>query len=206
MMSMRRMMPCIAVLLAAFGLGACGSGRPIKYYTMELPTAPQPSTSVFPVTLLVGRITAPEILQDAPIAYRSGPNEIGTYNYHYWVEPPELMVKLALIRQLRSSGRFQSVAEVGSSAQGEFILQGRLYDFEEIDAGSISGLVTMEFHLLDRKNGKVVWTHFYSHSEPVQGKEIPNVVTALNQNLDRGLAEVSAGLDTYFSSLPPAKS
>ncbi|HXJ92799.1 MAG TPA: ABC-type transport auxiliary lipoprotein family protein [Terriglobia bacterium] len=205
-MSMRRTIPCIAVLLTTVGLGACGSGRPIKYYTMEVPTAPQPSTGIFPVTLLVGRITAPEILRDAPIAYRSGPNEIGTYNYHYWVEPPEVMVKLALIRELRSSGRFQSVAEVGSEAQGEFVLQGRLYDFEEVDAGNISALVTMEFHLLDRKDGRIVWTHFYSHSEPVPGKEVPDVVTALDRNLDRGLTEVSAGLDTYFSSLPPAKS
>ncbi len=203
---MSRMILCIVVLFAALGLGACGSGRPIRYYTVELPPAPPASATAYPITLLVGRIGAPEILQDDPIAYRSGPNEIGTYNYHHWAEPPVQMVKVVLIRQLRSSGRYESVTELGSSAQGEFVLQGRLYDFEEVDTGGTAALVTMEFELLDRKTAKIVWTHFYSRSEPVQGKEIADVVAALDHNLKQGVAEVSSGLDQYFSAHIAGKS
>ena len=202
---MRRIITCAVVLLAAVGLSACGSGHPIKYYTLELSPAPRPSGNPYPVTLLIGRIRAPEILQDGPIAYRSGTNEIGVYDYHHWMEPPERMVRLALIRQLRASGKYESVAELGSSVEGGFVLTGRLDDLEEVDSGSIAALVTMEFELLDRKAGKIVWTHFYSHTEPVQAKEIPDVVSALDHNLDRGLTEVVAGLDTYFSSRFPAK-
>ena len=62
----------------------------------------------------------------------------------------------------------------------------------------------MEFELYDRKSGKVVWTHFYSQSEPVQGKEISAVVAALDTNLDRGLKEVAAGLNQYFYQIPSA--
>jgi len=201
---MRRMILFIVVLLAA--AGACGGGRPIRYYTVELPPAPQPSTSVYPITVLIGRIGAPEILQDEPIAYRSGPNEIGTYNYHHWAEPPVRMVKVILIRQLRASGKYRSVAELGSSAQGEFVLRGRLYDFEEVDAGSTAALVTMEFELFDRKTGKTFWTHFYSYREPVQGKEISDVVSALDRNLMQGLTEVVSGMDAYFSAHVPGRS
>src|SRR5438132_14368878 len=110
------------------------------------------------------------------------------------------MVKVILFRQLRASGKYQSVGELCSSPQGEFVLQGRLYDFEEVDAGSTAALVTMEFELFDRKSGKTVWTHFYSHTEPVQGKEISDVVSALDRNLRRGLAEVVSGMDLYFSA------
>jgi ABC-type uncharacterized transport system auxiliary subunit len=198
------MIPFIVVLLAA--LGACGGGRPIRYYTVELPPAPRPSTNVYPITVLIGRIGAPGILQDEPIAYRSGPNEIGTYDYHHWVEPPVRMVKVILIRQLRASAKYQSVTELGSSAQGEFVLQGRLYDFEEVDAGSTAALVTMEFELFDRKTSKIVWTHFYSYREPVQGKEISDVVSALDRNLRRGLTEVVSGMDVYFSAHVPGRS
>lgn len=199
-MLMRRTIRYIAVLFAAAGLSACGSGRPIKYYTVETPPAPQPSTSVYPITLLIGRIGSPEILEEEPIAYRSGPNEIGVYDYHHWIEPPVRMLKVALLRQLRASGKYQSVADLGSAEQGEFVLQGRLYDFEEVDTGSIAGLVTMEFELLDRKDHKIVWDHFYSHTERVQTKEITDVVSALNHNLDQGLNEVTSGLDAYFSA------
>jgi ABC-type uncharacterized transport system auxiliary subunit len=180
-------------------LSACGGGRPIRYYTVEAPPAPELSTSVYPITILIGRIGSPEILQDEAIAYRSGPNEIGTYDYHHWAEPPVRMVKVALVRRLRASGKYQSVAELGSSAQGDYVLQGRLYDFEEVDTGGIAALVSMEFELVDRRTHKTVWTHFYSRTVPVQGKEISDVVAGLDHNLSQGLTEVESGLDTYFS-------
>jgi ABC-type uncharacterized transport system auxiliary subunit len=79
------------------------------------------------------------------------------------------------------------------------VVRGKLYAFEEVDGGSIKGLVSMEFELCDRKSGKVLWSHFYSESEPVDGKKMSAVVTALDLNLDRGLKEVAAGLNQYFS-------
>jgi ABC-type uncharacterized transport system auxiliary subunit len=197
---MHRLIRFTLVALALTTLCRCLGGRPIRYYTVTIPPSPAPQTSVYPVTLLIGHIGAPEILEDQPIVYRSGQNEIGTYQYHQWAEPPAQMVKLLLIRRLRSSGGFQSVAPVGSSAQGEFLLRGRLYNFEEVDKdGSITALVSMEFELYERKTHKAVWHHFYSHTEPVQGKAIPNVVAALDHNLEQGLSEILSGLDTYFS-------
>jgi len=197
---MRRMVSLIFILLAAMMVGACGSGRPITYYTVDVPPVPAPSTSVYPVTLLIGHIGGPGILMDEPIAYRSGPNEVGTYRYHLWDEPPVQMLRTSLLRRLRASGKYESVAELGSSAEGEYVLQGRLYDFEEFDTSSMAGLVSMEFELYDRKDHKLVWSRFYSHSEPVQGKKIADVVAALDRNLTQGLNEVVSGLDAYFSA------
>jgi ABC-type uncharacterized transport system auxiliary subunit len=199
-MPMRRMSRFVLVWLAVTALSGCGSGRPIRYYTLQIPPAPAPSPTVFPVSVLVGRIDAPEILEDGPIVYRTGPNEIGTYQYHQWVEPPAEMVKDMLIRRLRASGEYRSVAELGSSARGDYVLRGKLYDFEEVDSKRIAARVTMEFELIDRGSRNTVWTHYYSRSEPVQGKEISDVVSALDGNLERGLTEVVAGLDEYLSA------
>jgi ABC-type uncharacterized transport system auxiliary subunit len=200
---MRRMIRLTLVGLAMAALSSCLGGRPIQYFTISFPPAPRPAGGVYPVELLVGHISAPEILQDQPIVYRSGRNEIGVYQYHLWAEPPAQMVKTVLIRRLRASGRYQSVAQLGGSTQGNFVLRGRLFDFEEVDAGaSITARVTMEFELIDRTTHKAVWNHFYSNTEPVQGKEISNVVAAIDRNLEQGLSEVLSGLDTYFSSHP----
>jgi ABC-type uncharacterized transport system auxiliary subunit len=201
----RRMLRYGFIPLVAVLLNACGSGRPIHYYTVETPPAPEPSTSVYPITLLIGRIGSPEILEDEPIAYRSGPNEIGTYDYHHWVEPPVRMLKVMLFRRLRASGKYQSVADLGSAAQGDYVLQGRLYDFEEMDSGGIGALVSMEFSLIDHRTRKTVWTHFYSRTVPVQGKQISDVVAALDHNVSQGLGEIEDGLNTYFSANLPAK-
>jgi len=195
----------VAVAMAT--LSGCLGGRSIRYYTVTLPPAPEATASAYPVSILIGRIGAPEILKEQPILYRSGRNEIGTYAYHQWAESPVQMVKIMLIRRLRASGKFQSVAQLGSSAQGEYVLHGRLYAFEEVDhVGSITALVSMEIDLIDRETRKQVWSLFYTHAEPVQGKTISDVVAALDHNLEQGLTEVGSGLNAYFSARFPHKS
>jgi ABC-type uncharacterized transport system auxiliary subunit len=152
------------------------------------------------VSLLVAGISGPEILRRSPIAYRVGANEIGTYQYSQWAEPPVEMIQRSLIRLLRDSGNYQSVSSPSGASGEQFVVRGRLNDFEEVEGANITGLVSMEFELDDRKSGKVVWTHSYSQSEPVQDKKIPAIVTALDVNLDRGLKEVAAGINQYFST------
>jgi ABC-type uncharacterized transport system auxiliary subunit len=192
--------------LAVATLSSCLGGRPIKYFTVSMPPAPQPAASAYPVGLLIGRISTPEILEDQPIVYRLGRNEIGAYEYHQWAEPPAQMVKTLLIRRLRASGRYISVTQLGGSTQGDFVLRGRLYDFEEVDGGgAVTARVSMEFELIDRETHKVVWNHLYTRTEPVQGKEIPDVVAALDRNLEQGLSEVESGLDAYFAARLPRK-
>jgi ABC-type uncharacterized transport system auxiliary subunit len=204
---MDRITRLVLLWLLAMALSGCGTGPPIRYFTVQIPATADPSTHVYPVALLVGRIEAPTILQDGPIVYRTGVNEIGTYQYRRWVEPPADMLKAKLIRLLRTSGDYQSVTELGSASEGEFVVRGTLYDFEEVDSGaSIAALVSMELSLYNRKTGLTVWSHFYSHSEAVQGNEISAMVAALDHNLDRGLAEVGAGLAEYFSQNPTKKS
>lgn len=204
---MRRLIQLILVMAAIAPLTGCLGGRPIRYYTVTMPPSALPAAGVYPFSLLIGHISSPEMLQDQPIVYRSGQNEIGVYEYHQWAEPPAQMVKIMLIRRFRASGKFQSVATLGSSVQGEFVLHGRLYDFEEVDKnGSITALVSMEFQLFDRRTHKEVWSHFYSHVQPVQGKTIPDVVAALDDNLEQGLTEVESGLDAYFSGHASGKS
>jgi ABC-type uncharacterized transport system auxiliary subunit len=198
---MLRMIRITLVGFAIATLSGCLGGRPIRYYTVTLPPTPEPGADVYPFTLLVGHISAPEILEDQPIVYRSGKNEIGVYQYHQWIEPPAEMVKIMLIRRLRASGKYQSVAQLGSRLQGDYVLHGRLYDFEEVDKGEdITALVSMQFELYDRKTHKEVWNRFYSHTEPVQGKKISDVVSALDHNLEQGLTEVMSGLNAYFSA------
>jgi ABC-type uncharacterized transport system auxiliary subunit len=194
------------ISLLALGLSGCGSGKRINYYTVQMPVAPTRSTGAFPVSLLVGNINGPNIYRDSPIAYRVGTNEIGVYQYSRWVDPPLDMVKVKLLRILEESGDYQSVSGLGSATAGQYIVRGRLYNFDEVDGASINGQVSMEFELYDRKSGKIVWRHFYSQSEPAQGKDIAAVVTALDTNLDRGLKEVAAGLNQYFSANPVGKS
>jgi ABC-type uncharacterized transport system auxiliary subunit len=203
---MDRIVRLVVLFTLALSVNGCSTGRPIHYFTVGFPPTPPLNTSTQNVSLLVGDIQGGDLYRDTPIVYRTGAHQIGVYQFSRWEEPPVDLLHSRLIRVLRASGDYQSVTGLGSNSDGQFVVRGRLYDFAEVDGANIEGLVTMEFELYNRKSGKIVWTHFYSQSEPAQGKDIPAVVTALDTNLDRGLKEVAASLNQYFLANPIGKS
>jgi len=194
----------IAIAAAAMLTASCGATRPSRYYAIEVPAAQPAAARALPVTLLIGHISAPQILRDDRIAYRSSPTEIGMYEYHRWSEPPADMLEAMLVRRLRAEGRYQSVQALTSNAEGEYILRGRLHQFEEVTSGSnISARVALEMELFQKKSGTVVWNNLFNAEETVASKEVPAVVEAINHSSQKVLDQVAGGLAAYFAQHPP---
>ena len=105
-----------------------------------------------------------------------------------------------LWRSLRASHRFSTVSLMSSSARGDFLLQGNLYDFKEISGSTLAARLNMELELREIKTGAIVWTHDYSHDEPVKGKGVPALAAALDQNAQRAASEATASLNEYFAA------
>jgi ABC-type uncharacterized transport system auxiliary subunit len=193
----------VTTLAAAF-LSGCGAARPSTYYQLTVPgdvTGAQP-TDPAPVTLLLGAWSTSHLYRDDRIVYSSAGEEMGTYEYQRWAEPPTEMIEEMLLRELRASGRYRAVHAHRSNANGDFLLRGRLYDLKEISGRSMQARVTFEVDLRDLKTGATVWTHYYTHDEPVSRKDMADVVSALDKNVQQGVKEVVAGLDQYFASHP----
>ena len=203
---MRRRVLILAALLAVAMLAGCGGARPNHYYMLQLPAPPpaqQSSAAAYPVSLLVANVAAAHLYREDAIVYRTGTVQMGTYEYHRWVEPPTEMFRTLLIRVLRNSDRYASVQELRSSAQGEYILRGRLYHFEEVSGPPLSAQVSLELNLVEVKTGAAVWSKLYASDEPVQGKDVKDVVEALNRGAQRGIQTLVTELDQYFASHPP---
>lgn len=191
----------VALTVAAAALfSSCGATRPSKYYSLDLPATPPAPSNTYPLALLVGHFSAPHLYRDDRIVYRAGTTQIGTYEYHRWAEPPTDMLEAMLMHLLRSSGKYQTVQRLGSNTHGDYIVRGRLHYLEEGPGSPLAARVAFEVELYELKSGTTVWSHFYSHDEPVTGKEVSAVVAALNRNVQRGLAEVAAGMDQFFTS------
>jgi ABC-type uncharacterized transport system auxiliary subunit len=193
----------LAVLLTA----GCGAARPSKYYQLTVPadSAPVANSNPLPITLLIGRLTAPALYREDQIVYSSGGENMGMFEYQKWSEPPTEMIAEVMLRQFRASGRYHGVYTLRSDIHGDFLLHGHLYDFKEVEGSSLLGRVTMELELREIKTSAVVWTHFYTHDEPASGKDVGAVVAALNKNVQQGIAEFRASLDQYFAEHPPAQ-
>jgi ABC-type uncharacterized transport system auxiliary subunit len=192
-----------AKLLLCLGvLDGCGATRPSNYYQLSVPSdkTSGEDPAPYPVTLLVGPIATSNLYRDDRIVYTSGGEAMGTYEFQRWAESPSEMIKEVLLQELQASTRYQYVYSSRSDVRGDYLLRGHLYDFREIDGKVLTARVAFYFELHDNKTGGTVWSRYYSHDEPVDGKDVPGVVAALNRNVMSGLSEVRQGLDQYFST------
>jgi ABC-type uncharacterized transport system auxiliary subunit len=189
----------IFLVLVAAG---CVSARSPRYYFITTPAiAPQAGAPQFPVTILVGRLSAPRVLRDDRVVYGMSDVELGVDEYHRWSEPPTEMIEQFLVERLRRSGQYKSVQKISSTARGDFLLRGHLTSMNEIDEGSgIMARFNIQLELFDQKAGLVVWTESYSHDEPVEKKTVSAVVESLQRNVNAGLAQLTGGLAQYFAA------
>jgi cholesterol transport system auxiliary component len=190
----------IASLLVA--LTGCGAARPNKYYQLAVPLAPtSPDTQEqYPFTLTLGPLAASHLYREDRIVYSSDKEQMGLYESERWSEPPTEMIQELLLRSLRQSHRYRAVYPMRSNNHADFVLRGRLLEFKEVSAKPLLARVNFEMDLQEARSGSVVWVYTYNHDEPVTGKNVSDVVAALNRNIQRGITEFNAGLDQYFAA------
>lgn len=193
----------VAILLAGFAAG-CGSARPVKYYVIDAGPAPTnaPST-VYPISLLVGRVSSSHLYRDDRIVFGSGPVQLGTYWDHRWAQTPADMVQDQLITSLRASGQYRSVSRLGSSSRGDFVVRSNLGALYEVDQPALVARFVLRVELFDSKAGASVWVGNYSHDEPVNGKNVAAVVEAMDRNIHAGMQQLTTGINQYFANHPP---
>src|ERR1700688_2703869 len=192
------------VAAIAGSMAGCGATRPMQYYQLTVPADVHHSeTNPSGISLALGPLVASHLYREDRIVFGSGPQQMGTYEFQRWTEPPAEMIEEVLLRELRASSRYREVFAQRSASHADYVLRGRLYDFKEVSGSPLQARVTVEFELKDMKTGTTVWSHYYNHDEPVNGKDVPAMVAALDRNVQRGVSEVKASLEQYFSSLPP---
>ena len=203
---MNRRVGMWALMVSAAMSSGCGSARPIKYYQLTVPggIAPAADAGAFPITLSVGPLTASHLYREDQIVYSSAGERMGLYQSQRWAEPPTEMIQEVVFRELRMSGRYRTVNTLRSNAHGDFLLQGRLYDFKEVAGNPLMARVAMEYQMRDTKSGATVWSQYYSHDEPVSGKDVSAVVAALDRNVQGIVGQIKVGVEQYFAAHPVA--
>ncbi|HTW25088.1 MAG TPA: ABC-type transport auxiliary lipoprotein family protein [Candidatus Baltobacteraceae bacterium] len=205
-MSKQRIWQVALVMLLAGFSAACGAARPYQYYVLDVnppaPAAPQAQPE-YPVKLIVGRVSTPELYRDSRIVYGTGDVQLGAYEYHRWAELPPEMLQQALISSLRATGQYRSVSAISSTNRGDYILRSQLFSLEGVDKPSLVARFSMEVDLFNTKSGETVWSDRYSHDEPVDGKTVANVVEAMDRDVRAGMTQFTTNLGQYFAAHPP---
>jgi ABC-type uncharacterized transport system auxiliary subunit len=206
-MELRRLGRCLVIFgsaALALSLASCGGEhKPIKYYELSYPPSVPTAPDAFNVSIVVNAFETSHLYLDDRIVYGFDSPELGTYEYQRWAETPVEMLQTAIVRGLRSSGHFRAVYTMHAHGNPQYVLTGHLYDFKEVEGNQLMARLNFEVHLRDRKSSTTVWSHMYSHDEPVSEKTVVAFVSAMDKNLQRSMQEVRADLEEYFRAHPP---
>jgi len=184
-----------ALALAAVALASCGSASRPNYYTLRVPAAPAANDPKTAAVLGVERLSAPEVLRNDRILYYESPTRLNFYENHRWSSDPSSLVRDSLAGQLSQAGVFSEVRLLPARDPVDYLLRGRLLNFDEVDyEGGAKGRVRLELTLVRVRDRKVLWSDVRQAQVPAPGKEVAGVVEAVNAASDQVLKELVPGL------------
>jgi uncharacterized lipoprotein YmbA len=193
-------------LMGALVLAGCGKVRYPATYLLNLPpqvahTAPSVG-ALGPVAIREFR--CPEYLCEGRIVYRSGPEEVGFYEYHRWAMNPRQAITQYLEDSLRAQPLFESVAVHERGSEPAFVLSGNIERLEEVDQGrDVRAVCTISAQLLDARTRSVVWSRTASETVAVEQRNIVGIVSSLSAAArtaaDRLLASMAEELPVAMS-------
>jgi ABC-type uncharacterized transport system auxiliary subunit len=93
------------------------------------------------------------------------------------------------------------VLESSSSTTGDYILRGKLFEFDEVDRDTVQTTISLRVDLEDLKTRRVVWDDVFQRDEPVGNRNISEVVQSLDRNLRAVANQTAVGLDRFLAGL-----
>ena len=187
-----------AVALAGL-LTGCGKIPTTRYYVIDTHLPVAPATRTLPLDVAVARFRVSQMLAQDRVVYRKGQNEVNYYNYDRWSVTPADMLTDALVRNLKDSGMFRTVATLQGGPKVDYLLRGYIEQLEEVDAADgVTAKVALRLDAVDMKTNAVVWSGRGAAERPVSDRSVTGVVRELNEGIQSSMQEVLRGLGGHF--------
>jgi ABC-type uncharacterized transport system auxiliary subunit len=157
-----------------------------NYYTLRVPPPPAAHDPKTAAIVGVERFRAADVLRDDRIVYYASPTELNFYQYHRWSADPATMLTEVTARRLEQCGAFTAVRLLPSREPVDYLLRGRLMNFEEVDSGAgVKARVGLEMMLIRVRDHKILWSETRQEESAAEGKGVAAVVQAVNSASER---------------------
>jgi len=189
------------VLAGLLALSACASAPPVPedhYYRLQAVYAADPlAKKSLPGTIEVERFVADGLTSERAIVFSQAgkPNEVTAYHYHFWAEPPTVMLRDELVSFLRASAISDAVVTPELRVNADYVLTGKIKHLEQIVADNQSRtLLEIEIGLRRPSSGKLLFLDSYRVENVAAGTNVAAAVESLNTALSIVYADFLAAL------------
>lgn len=184
-------------LLLVLALAACAQPEvPTDSYYRLQATPPSPlSAPLLKGTVEVNRFSADGLVAGRPIVYTEPdqPHRVREYNYHFWTEPPPVLLRDQLVAFLRAGRIADTVTTPEVRAAADYLLTGRIIRLEKVEGANPQGVLEIEL-AVRRADGRLVLLEVYKASVVADNNSVEAAVRALNKALDAAYAKFAADL------------
>ena len=149
----------IMVVFAAL-LAAC-SQPPVPqdhYYRLQVAL---PGTALasprLPGVLEIPRFSAEGLMAGRPIVFSEAtdPAEVNAYYYHFWLEPPGVMLRDQLVAYLRAAGVARTVVTPELRLEPDFVLTAKIKRIEQVRGASPKVVIALDVAVNSQKGRPV---------------------------------------------------
>ena len=170
-------------------LSAC-SQAPVPddhYYRLNLSSSSKATTVKLDGIVEVERLIADGLLDSRPILFTSSTksSEIQSYHYHFWSQPPSLMLQNALAAQLQLSNAAKSIVTPNLRIEPDFILAGKIFRFEQITGQENKVVVSLELSLKNAKLDQLIHLNTYTVETPSRNASVTAAVQAFSTGINQ---------------------
>lgn len=190
----------LAVLLVPVLLASCATQPPVpedKYYRLQsvVATAPLPAP-VLDGTLEIERFSADGLTAGRPIVYVEDavPNQLQEYHYHFWTQPPTIMLRDEMVTYLRALNVAKNVVTPEMRLNSDYVLTGRIRRLEQVKTNAEGAVIEIEVALRRPSDGKLLFLKSYRNEAKQPAPGVAGAVRALNEGWNLILADLYADL------------
>ena len=195
----------IVVLIISITLsqGCVMSTDPVPedlYYRLQADTILDPLPNPkFSGSIEVERFVADGVTAGRPIVYSEAgkPNQLKEYHYHFWTEPPTIMLRDELVNYLRDSNIADAVVTPEMRVRSAFILTGKIQRLERVIGEKASAKLALQLSLRRSETGELILLRVYKYDVPSDEASISGAVRSLNSALSNVYAEFLEDLKEY---------
>ena len=178
-----------SALTVVVALSVAGCSQPPvpkdNYYRLQVATPQAAPAPIFKGVIEVSRFVADGLTASRPIAYSKAdsPHQLNAYHYHFWTEPPVVMLRDQLVAFLRAANAADLIVTPEIRSTVDYVLTAKIKRLEKIAGSSSSAVVELELGLQDNHKDRVVHLKTYRVETTAKSSSVADAVVALNKAL-----------------------
>ncbi len=179
-------LPALGLIAAGF-LAACGSAAPVpedQFYRLVV-SQPASSKTLFPGIMEVDRFVADGLTAGRPIVYSETgkPFQVKEYHYHFWTQPPTVMLRDELVSYLRARKVSDTVVTPEMRVTPDYVLIGKIKRLEKVVGDPPKAVLELELSLRKASGDKILHLDTYRVETVSDGPGVDDAVKSLNTAL-----------------------